>query len=317
MRIGIYDADRRPRHQNLALLKLAAWHRQRGDHVEWYQGPLMHDHVYASKVFTWSAEDPDLPSKTERGGTGYGLRNTLPDEIEHMMPDYDFGGLDYSMGFLTRGCIRNCPWCVVPAKEGQIRPHADITEFLLPGHNHVRLMDNNFLALPEYAAKQLEKIARMGVAVDFNQGLDARLIDSQMAARLASVRWTRYLRMACDRVEQMPDVARAVKLLRAAGGRYREYWCYVLVGVDIEDALERVEFLRALGVTPFAQPYRDQQGTPPSWEQSRFARWVNLKPVFKTCSWAEFRASKGPHEKPRPTTGRGQGYPSHGEMAGR
>ena len=300
MNVALHDADC-TQFPNLALMKLAAWHKSKGDKVERFM-PMLHGAkgskecvIYSSKVFTWTSDDRYLPRSAVKGGTGYGANKNLPDEIEHTCPDYGFYGVNYSLGFLTRGCIRSCPWCVVPAKEGAIRANADISEFCR--HRDVKLMDNNVLAHPHGIA-QIEKMARMDLRVDFNQGLDARLIDDAIARRLAALRWTRFIRLACDQKSQMPEVERAVRLLRAAGGHYREYFCYVLVR-DVEDALERVLFLKELNVTPFAQPYRDfTTNFPPDAEQRRFARWVNHKAIFKTVPWKDYRCQEKDHARP-------------------
>ena len=281
--IALHDADGW-KHPNLALMKLSAWHKAWGITVERYVAlrHMAYDRIYAAKVFSWSKDN--LPEEgVIRGGTGYENNQLwLSDGVEHICPDYDlYPGVDYSMGFLTRGCIRSCPWCVVPEKEGEIRAHADIEEFAR--HRNVMLLDNNVLA-HIHGITQIEKMARLDLKVDFNQGLDARLIDKPIAERLARLRWFKALRLACDHKGQMPEVERAVKLLRAAGVKPQRYSCYVLVK-DIDDALERVEFLRGLNVTPFAQPYRDTQGTPITEEQRRFARWVNLPMLFKSVAW--------------------------------
>lgn len=287
MRIAIHNADGQLL-PNLALLKLAAWHRARGHKVEVFLPLMTYDIVYSSKVFSWTPEDPYLPPSSIMGGTGYGLSITLIDEIEHICPDYDFEGLNYSLGFLTRGCIHSCPWCIVPAKEGEIREHADIEEFCR--HRDVKLMDNNVLAHPHGIA-QIEKMSRLGLRVDFNQGLDARLIDQPIARRLAALHWLRPVRLACDSKSQMPEVDKAVRLLRAAGVRPSAYSCYVLAK-SVEDALERVEFLRSIGVDPFVQPYRDPHGTSqPTPLLRQFARWANHKAIFKTVPWPEYKAS--------------------------
>ncbi len=288
MRIALHKSDSTA-FPNLALMKLAAWHRARGDQVEVFNPlpmfAMLYDRVYSSKVFSWTPERR-LPPTAVKGGTGYDLSATLPDEIEHVCPDYGFYGLSYSLGFLTRGCTRSCPWCVVPTKEGEIRAHADIEEFCR--HREAKLMDNNVLAHPHGIA-QIEKMARMGLAVDFNQGLDARLIDAGIARRLGALRWIRFLRLACDQKSQMPEVEKAVRLLRAAGGPYREYWCYVLVK-NVDDAHDRVLFLESLKVTPFAQPYRDWKGTLPTRKQRIFARWCDQPRIRKTTPWPKFWA---------------------------
>lgn len=118
MRIGLHDSDNTG-FPNYALMKISAWHKARGDTVEWFMPLMRYDRVYSSKVFTFTQEDPYLPDNTIRGGTGYGLYDKLPDEIDAMYPDYSiYPDCDYAIGFLTRGCIRKCPWCIVPRKEG-------------------------------------------------------------------------------------------------------------------------------------------------------------------------------------------------------
>lgn len=291
MRIAIHDSDATG-FPNLALLKLAAWHKRQGDDVERFQ-PLfrnLYDRIYSSKVFTFTSEDSMLPASTIRGGVGYGQVETLSDEIEHICPDYAFSGLNHALGFTTRGCPNSCPWCIVPRKEGQIRAHADVEEFL-GGMPAMVLMDNNILA-SEHGLDQLQKIARLGIKLDCNQGLDARLVDPAVAKILGRIRWIRFVRFACDRKAQMPHVERAVKLYRQAADKKGQIFCYVLVQ-DVQDALDRVEFLRRLDVDCFAQPYRDfSSGLEPSAEQKAFARWVNHKAIFKSVPWAEYRGRK-------------------------
>ena len=126
MKIGLIDVDGKM--PNLALMKLSAWHKERGDDVDLTMPVLAagYDKVYMSKVFTWS-DMPCLPDNAEVGGTGCDLHKTLPDEIEHLCPDYLLYKMDYSMGFLTRGCIRKCEFCFVPEKEGNIRYAAYLT----------------------------------------------------------------------------------------------------------------------------------------------------------------------------------------------
>ncbi len=290
MRTVVLHNSDHMQYPNLALMKIAAWHRAKGDAVQRFV-PMLHSVLdgkksilYSSKVFSWTQEDRHLPDAAIKGGTGYGLFATLPEKIEHICPDYDFYSVNYSLGFLTRGCIRSCEWCVVPKKEGAIRAHADIEEFCR--HKDVKLMDNNVLAHP-HGIEQIEKMARMDLRVDFNQGLDARLIDAPIARRLASLRWIRFIRLACDNRAQIPEVDKAIRLLRAADGYYREYFCYVLV-TDVDDAHDRVLFLDRQNVTPFAQPYRDWLGTEPTLIQKCFAQWCNRPQIRKTTPWPQY-----------------------------
>ncbi len=285
MNIGLVDVDGH-NYPNLALMKLSAWHKNCGHSVEFANMFGQYDVLYASKVFSWSADDEYCYATrdTKRGGTGYNF-NTLPDEIEHACPDYELYHCTSAYGFLTRGCPNKCSWCFVPDKEGDIRPHAEIDEFL-DGMKSAVLMDNNVLA-SDHGIKQIEQIARRGIRVDFNQGLDARLIDAPIAKLLSRVKWLAPLRMACDSLAMLPRVKSAVKLLRAAGVTPQRYFCYVLV-TDIDSALVRVESLRAINVDPFAQAFRDKKGTPPTREQKDFCRWVNHKAIFKSIMWEQY-----------------------------
>jgi len=291
-RIALHDSEGMG-FPNLALMKIAAWHKSRGDTVEWFM-PLSaseYDRVYSSKVFTFTPEYPYLPPHTVKGGTGYGDMGTLPDEIETMRPDYAlYPGHDFALGFLTRGCIRSCTWCVVPKKEGRIRANAHIEDFMRSDTRNVVLMDNNVLA-HEHGIAEIERMGGMNIRVDFNQGLDARLIadDDGIAKILARLKWYKPLRMACDTSAQMPYIERAAAKLRNHGCKPNTFFCYVLVN-DIRDALERVEFLRKIKIDPFAQPYRDfsNGGAIVDPEQRKFARWVNHKAIFKTVPWEKY-----------------------------
>jgi hypothetical protein len=267
-------------------MKLSAHYKKKGIHAELFDNFSEYDQVYVSKVFTWSEFNEYVPETSINGGTGYGLNVNLTDEIEHECPDYTLYNLSYSVGFLTRGCIRKCKFCVVPEKEGEIREHADIDEFIR--HEKAVFLDNNALA-HDHGIRQIEKIAKLGIKADFNQGLDFRLVDQQIAKLLSSVKWIRFIRTACDHKSQMEPVNKAVKYLEKHGVKSYRIFCYLLVN-DIDDALERVEFLRGLGVDIFAQPYRDLKNNKgPSIEQRRFARWVNHKAIFKTISWEEYQ----------------------------
>lgn len=280
MKVALVDVDGR-NFPNLALMKLAAWHKANGDSVEWYN-PLFSrpDRIYASKVFTFTQDFLDYAAgdpEPIRGGTGYDAITKLPEDVERMIPDYSlYSNFSAALGFLTRGCIRNCPWCIVPKKEGRLQEVDDI-ERVAAGRQEVVLLDNNFLAAsPDFVLEQLEKAARLRLKLDFNQGLDARLVTPENARLLAACRWIRYIRFSCDTVAMIEPIRSAVKLVREAGFR-REIFVYMLVN-DIGDAETRLRALVDLNVIPFAQPYRDFTGdSTPTAEQRKFASFVNVK----------------------------------------
>ncbi len=291
MKIALVDVDGR-NFPNLALMKMAAWHKAHGDSVEWYD-PLFSrpDKIYASRVFSFSADFQDYAAgdpEPIRGGTGYDPKVKLPDEIERMIPDYSlYPDFPAALGFLTRGCIRHCPWCIVPKKEGNLREVDDI-ERVAAGRKEVVLLDNNFLAADkEFVREQLEKAARLRLKLDFNQGLDARLVNPENARLLSSCRWIRCIRFSCDTVSMIEPIRHAVELVREAGFG-REIFCYMLVQ-DIVDAEIRLRALVDLDVIPFAQPFRDFTGdATPTAEQRKFASFVNVK-GGKLCRKMSFR----------------------------
>jgi radical SAM superfamily enzyme YgiQ (UPF0313 family) len=198
MRIGLVDVDGKGKKKkwgamvfpNLALCKIARYHKVQGDEVEWAI-PFMHyDRVYMSKVFNFSPDDLSCYDTDEivKGGTGYDIHSQLPDEIDRMQPDYSIYPNvpdDTAFGFLTRGCPNRCPWCVVPVKEGKIRPYMDVDEIAIEGRHNLVLMDNNILAVGDYAVEQLEKTIERGFHIDFNQAMDARLVTDDYAKLLA------------------------------------------------------------------------------------------------------------------------------------
>lgn len=289
MRIGLIDVDGHSGFPNLALMRLSAWHKKQGDNVSWWCGLERYDRVYMSKVFTFTPDIDTVIQADEiiRGGTGYKDYGTLPPEVEATPPDYTiYPGFKQAVGFLTRGCIRNCPWCIVPKKEGAIRPAATWEEVKREDSPEIVFLDNNVLA-SDHGLEQIDRMGAAPVKVDFNQGLDARLITPEVAALLAKLHWIRYIRLSCDTSEMIPVIEQATAYLREAGAAPSRFWAYALVQ-DVEEAHRRVLALRAMGVEPFAQPYRDYNGGETTAEQRRFARWVNAKAAFKSCRWEDF-----------------------------
>lgn len=281
MRVAIHDSDRTG-FPNLALMKISAYHKSIGDSVEWWLPLSEYDRVYSSKVFTFTREEVLLPEDTIKGGTGYGMYNDLPQEIDEMQPDYAiYPDCKHAIGFLTRGCIRTCPWCVVPRKEGLIRPYRTWRELKRLDSRDIVFMDNNVLAC-EHGIVQIQDMIGENVRVDFNQGLDARLITSDVAELLSRLKWIRFIRMSCDTDAMLDVVLNAIHRLNHCGVKPYRVFVYLLVQ-DIASAERRAIALRGAGAEVFAQPYRDfENNVEPSDEQKRFARWVNRKAIFKS-----------------------------------
>lgn len=300
MKIGLIDVDGHNGFPNLALMRLSSWHKNRGDAVEWWSGLEYYDRVYMSKIFTFTPDIDTIINAGEiiKGGTGYKIYVDLPPEIEATPPDYSmYPKFKSAIGFLTRGCIRACPWCVVPKKEGTVRPVATWQEIKRTDSREIVFLDNNVLA-SSYGLEQIEEMGHEKVWVDFNQGLDARLITPNIAKMLSALHWIKFVRLACDTDEMLPIVEQATKYLLEAGVARSRFFAYVLVQ-DIKSAHKRVCALHRMGVSPFAQPYRDFDGGEPTREQKAFARWCNNKFIFKSCTWEDYQYPGKPTATPK------------------
>lgn len=298
MNIGLIDVDGKL--PNIALMKLSRWHKQRGDHVEFCNYIDHYDVVYKSKIFTFTPDDNYVlnADKVEKGGTGYDLRKTLPHEVDMLQPDYSlYPNIDgkTAYGFLTRGCPNHCKWCVVPQKEGGIRPYMDVDEIAIEGRTNLVLFDNNILAC-DYGIEQVEKIISRGYRVDFNQALDARLVTPETAKLLAKVKWIKRIRFGCDTTAGIQQCEKAISLIDSFGYK-GEYFLYCILN-DFMESFNRIDYWKRKGVhryIPHAQPYRDfnnPRQVIPQWQKD-LARWTDRKELFQSIEFADFEPRKG------------------------
>lgn len=322
-RIGLIDIDCHATikkngssiYPNLALCKIAAYHKKIGDKVEWYD-PLLHegkfDKVYMSKIFNYSADFMYNIDAKEiiKGGTGYSIDSMLPRQIDDMQPDYSIYPsmpTDISYGFLTRGCPNKCKWCVVPKKEGDIHPYWDI-ERVANGNKKIILMDNNILAAGDYCMDQLQKIIDFGFSVDFNQALDARLVNSDNAKLLAKIRWLkRRIRFGCDTKQQIDECSKAMDLLKNYGFK-GEFFLYTMLHGAFDECYSRINHWKyeltmyrethgreGYNVYSHAQPYRDPYNAKsliPQWQKD-LARWANKRQLFWSIDFEDYEPRKG------------------------
>lgn len=284
MNIGLVDVDGR-RFPNLAIMKIARWHRSEGDNVEWADPMFGHyNRVYKSKVFNFTPDDGYIyDCEVVKGGTGYDIHSHLPEEIDRLQPDYSiYPNIDKrtAYGFLTRGCPNKCKWCVVPKT--------------IEGRTNLILMDNNVLA-SDYGLEQIEKIVRLGYRVDFNQALDARLITEDVAQLLAKVRWMNVIRLGCDTPQQIIECERAMAMIDEYRGGEMAYLMYTMIGASLKESYERLtHFRERRKVRVVAQPFRDPI-TPndiPQWQRD-MARWAMRREFYMTCDFKDFEPRKG------------------------
>lgn len=291
MKVLLIDVDSKM--PNLALMKLSAYHKQRRDKIYLNSG-CNPDRVYISCIFQKNRSKALGIAKmfgcpVETGG--YGINGIkLPDEIEHITPDYSLYNCDYSMGFTSRGCTRNCPFCIIPTKEGYIKDHAPITEFLHLDHNKLILIDNNFLASPRWR-ENLEFIIENDLKINFLQGLDIRIVNEENAKLLAECKTRdhkfnrRALYFAWDLMEYEQAVYRGIEILSDEGIPKSCLMFYVLVGFNttlVQD-LYRIEKLKGLGAKVFLMPYNGRKHPMTQWVDQRY---------YEFLSWDEWDLKK-------------------------
>lgn len=288
MKVGLIDVDGH-HYPNLALMKLSAWHKARGDTVEWWWGWGQYDRVYMSKVFdeTYSPDIPEPVNASEiiKGGTGYGMDNILPGEIEHIYPDYSLYPeltKETAYGFLTRGCPRGCHFCIVAKKEGRKSSKvADLSEWW-SGQKNIVLMDPNLLACPDHM-ELLDQLADSKAWVDINQGLDCRLLTEKNIGAINQLK-LREIHFAWDYMKESQSVLRGLELYaglanRKPHGQYGTVFCLTNYDTTMEENLYRIYTLRDMGYDPYVMIY-DKPHAPR--EVRLLQRWCNNRLIFRS-----------------------------------
>lgn len=283
---------------NYAIMKISTYHKRKGDDVAWYN-PLFDyadtDILYVSKVFTFTQDYQYFPinAKIIKGGTGYDYKIKLSDEIENVDElDYSlYPKCDYSIIFTTRGCIRNCDFCIVRKKEGLIH-NIEVVPRLNPNGKWIMLLDNNFFANPTWR-DNIKILQSYDQPIDFNAGIDLRILTEEQCIILSQLK-IKQIHCAWDNYEDGKIILPKLKMLVKYIKPYK-ITTYVLVGFKnheiIDEDLERVLKLKELGVNPFAMGYVNFED--PKWTKSQsvkdFCRWVNDKAIFKTIDWQHYK----------------------------
>lgn len=297
MKIGLIDVDGH-NFPNLALMRISAYHKAKGDQVEWWWSDFVHyDIVYMSKIFS-DAYTKDVPEplnadKVIKGGTGYCIslvdgvevfdkakNEELPPEIEKVFPDYSlYPQFDFAVSMTSRGCPRGCSFCHVAAKEGRCSVKvADVSDFW-NGQKEIRILDPNITACKEKRYLMRQYI-ETGAVLDFTQGLDIRLLNDDDLADINQMR-LRTLHFAWDN----PKDDLEGKFRNFAKGFRRKsnigmVYCLTNFDSTMEENLYRIYTLRDMGYDPYVMVY-DKPHAPK--EIKRLQRWCNNKIIFKSC----------------------------------
>lgn len=319
--IGLIDVDGH-NYPNLCLMKLSAYHKLIGNQVEWWSPheDKRYDIVYMAKVFG-DAYSPDAPDPTNadrivRGGTGYAIKledgkevyhkeldPPLPPAIENIYPDYslypEYTGYgkylkkQTAYGFLTRGCPRGCTFCHVAAKEGQCAHKvADLDQFWA-GQGTICLSDPNIIACPD-AGDLLRQLCDSRAKVDFNQGLDARLISPRKAELLASMNLI-VPHFAMDTTNSIGAVKKGIKLYVDAYKRLKGKWnwrnakvfCLTNFDTTHEQDMQRIAAIQECECQPYVMIYN--KFSAPAITR-RLQRWTNSTMLYaKTQDFVEYQ----------------------------
>lgn len=309
MRIGLIDVDGH-NFPNIPLMKISAWHKAQGDHVEWYDvwAGLVeeYDKVYMSKVFSFTL-DFDLPiyaKEIDKGGSGYCIQlvdgkeiydaskdKTLPYKIEHIYPDYYLYPeltKDTAYGFLTRGCPRGCDFCHVKSKEGLCSTKvADLSEFWRDQKNIV-LCDANILACKDHI-ELLQQLADSKAVVEFNQGLDIRLLNDRNLELLKAIK-LKSIHFAFDRWEDKDIIEPRLRKF-ASETEYDKnkgnVMVYILCNFNttIEQDIYRIQLCRELNFSPFPMIY-DKEHCNPIYK--KLQRWCNNFIFWSTPTFDDY-----------------------------
>ena len=332
MRIAIIDADlvgrKKHRFPNLVCMKISGYHKECGDEVILktdYDGLHEYDKVFLSKVFT-ATEVPDailsLPNLTY-GGTGffYAKAPPLPSEIEHHMPDYHLYDswvstqiamgkprrefnyyLDYSIGFLSRGCFRKCAFCV-NRNYDRAFPHSPLDEFLDPSRQKICLLDDNFFACSQWKTLLME-LKATGKPFQFKQGLDERLLTEERCALLFDSRYDGDYIFAFDNVADAELIERKIQIARRYTDAVMKFYCFTgfdradkwdedFWERDIKELFRRIEILMRNRCLPYVRRFARYQESPYRGLYISIARWCNQPAMFKKKTLREFARLNG------------------------
>ena len=283
---------------NLALMKISAYHKLLGDTVGF--GIENPDKVYISCVFKKNAGQakgiaryyPD--AEIDIGGSGVDLKKELPPEIELIKPDYDLYQTTYSQGYTTRGCIRNCGFCIVPEKEGKIRINQHPSEFADPRFDTMMIMDNNLFAAPEDWQKDVfDWFENTSTKMISPQGWDARLLTDDRWKRLKSIKHAMAIHFAWDDIKDEKRIERAIEIIKQSGASkgylQRQISFYVLAGFNstFEDALYRCTRLKEMGTQSFVMPYHKKDK-----RINALARWANRPWLYWSMPFEKYERGK-------------------------
>ena len=266
---------------NLALKKIEKYHLGKGDEVIWDMplARLIADKIYVSCIFERNKKkcfDYEDDPKCLIGGSGYDLAIILPEEIENIKPHIN-------LGFTTRGCIRHCEFCIVPEKEGRIRIVGDLLDLWDGTSKDIILLDNNILALPKHFKLICKQARENNIRLDFNQGLDCRLLDQDIVDELKTIRH-KELHFAFDDLSYFDSADRAITLLQKNGINRCNWFILTGFNTNLKEDLFRANYLRSRNQVAYVMRYNNSKDR----KLIPLYQWVNHRKWFRAMTFEKF-----------------------------
>ncbi len=327
--VAVIDADltAKKRHHNfpnLACMKISAHYKLQGNKIVTlktdYENLQDFDTVCISKVFTETL----IPEKVLTmpnviyGGTGfyYDKAPFLNTETEHCMPDYHLYDVwvaeqisrgikptalkyftDYSIGFTTRFCFRNCKFCV-NQNYNQVKLWSPCQEFVDNSRKKICLLDDNLFGNSQ-STQILEQLRSINKPFQFKQGLDIRLIDKEKASLLCHSRYDGDYLFAFDNMRDKTIIEKKLDLWRSytnkntklyilcsfdENGRYDlDFWKQ-----DIINVFEKLKILMKYKCLPYLMRFEKYKESPFYGLYVNLATWCNQPQYFKKMSFKEW-----------------------------
>jgi len=322
LNIGLIDADlldNGTRFPNLALMKISSYYKSKGNKTKLitYNEIPEYDKVFLSKVFDYTKIPVNLDfysTEIIKGGTGfsYDKKDFLDDKIEHSKPDYELYSehtevskyySDHSIGFITRFCFRQCPYCVNKDKEKSVR-WSEISEFDDENNSRIVLLDDNILANKD-RINILKKLKETGKPFEFKQGLDFRLINEEIIRLLKESRYAGDYIFAFDNIKDKKQIVQNLEIWHKHNSKRIKF--YVLTAFDrnnnydksfwlndIKNTFKRIKILMENNALPYVMRYKKYKESPYRGMYINLSGWTNQPHLFKRMSFREYSLKKNP-----------------------